>query len=184
VIAFVATLVVVMRDPGVDHRLVSRTGAALVISSTTWFIWRVACHPAVVVDDEGLTVVNPFSRHRIPWGSLGDVITADGLELVAADRTVKAWAFSGSLMGDLTGDRSATRAREVIEASRAAGGPASAKPPREHRSDVGLRSLLVFWTASVLLAVLAWWLDETNSPLALEPHQRAQQGAHPLDPRQ
>lgn len=50
--------------------------------------WR----PRLDVDDDGVTVVNPFTRHRIGWGSIDRIDTKWGLTLYFDGRRVSVWA--------------------------------------------------------------------------------------------
>ena len=165
---FLVTLCWVMVHPGVDHRLISRSVAALILSTVAWFIWRVAGHPAVVIAPSKLIVRNPFRVHTLPWSSLGDVALNDGLEItVAGGTTVKVWGFSGSLIGELSGSRSASRAREAIEAARERGrGPSKAGAP-SRQLDFGLRLLVLLWLSSIGLAILTWSVDPQSPRLTV-----------------
>jgi len=57
-----------------------------------WFIYLVLVRPCVVIDTQGVTVVNVFRRHRIPWPRLADAASRYQLSLTRDDgRTVSSW---------------------------------------------------------------------------------------------
>ncbi|HEX6874463.1 MAG TPA: hypothetical protein VF165_02285 [Nocardioidaceae bacterium] len=162
-----AALCWVMWDPGVDHSLVSRVTAGLVVGANIWFIWRVAGHPAVLVSDAGVLVRNPFRRHVVPWILLGEVTVSDGLRFTVGGReSIRAWAFSGSVIGEVTGNWSATRAQLTIDSARQGIAPPSGGQP-ESRLDLGLRSLLLMWSGALLLAVATWAMDPESPAIAV-----------------
>lgn len=54
--------------------------------------WSALWHPNVVVDDDGVEVVNVFSTVIVPWAALVHVDTRFALTLVTPGRKVAAWA--------------------------------------------------------------------------------------------
>jgi hypothetical protein len=151
----------ILFNPGDNRTLTNRLIAAGVIGSMTWVMWRATVYPAVVIEEAGLVVRNPFSIYVVPWASLGEVRTVNGLELsVAGRKPVAIWAFSRSLLGELTGNRSANRARSVLEGMRVSGSSRRDTRPL-HRIDLGLRSLLLVWVIFGLVALAA----SANDPL-------------------
>lgn len=59
-----------------------------------WLFWL----PEVLIDDFGLTLVNPVRTVQIPWRELGDVSTRYSLTVQAAGRKFGAWAAPASGM--------------------------------------------------------------------------------------
>jgi hypothetical protein len=51
--------------------------------------------PAVVVDDDGVTVVNPWTTVRIGWAAVRDVRMGWTLTITTDDATRRAWAVPG-----------------------------------------------------------------------------------------
>jgi hypothetical protein len=61
----------------------------LLIAYLGWLLfWR----PAVVVDDAGVTIENPFRAVRVPWAALVHVDTRYALTLVTPGKSYGAWA--------------------------------------------------------------------------------------------
>ncbi|HKS03589.1 MAG TPA: PH domain-containing protein [Arthrobacter sp.] len=61
----------------------------LLIAYLGWLLfWR----PAVVVDDAGVTIENPFRAIRVPWAALVHVDTRYALTLVTPGKSYGAWA--------------------------------------------------------------------------------------------
>lgn len=56
------------------------------------FFW----YPAVVVDDDGVELVNVARTVRLPWSSVEDLDTRWALTLTAADRSWQSWAAPAS----------------------------------------------------------------------------------------
>jgi hypothetical protein len=80
--------------------------------------WTLFYRPSVRVDDDGVTVVNPFHRHTVAWGALIDVTTRYTCTLVTPHRSVEIFAAPGpsrqtvaaATMRDLRGHRTGHRA--------------------------------------------------------------------------
>lgn len=65
------------------------TAPLLLIALLGWqFFWM----PAVVVDDGGVTLENPFRTVLVPWAALVHVDTRYALTLVTAEKSYAAWA--------------------------------------------------------------------------------------------
>lgn len=73
--------------------------------------WLVFWHPAVTVDDDGVTLVNPLRTIRVPWAALIQVQTQYALTLHTPQGRFRSWAAPGpgrhqvvtSVDGDLVG---------------------------------------------------------------------------------
>lgn len=144
---------VILRDPGVDHSLAGRVVASLVLSTMAWFGWRVMVYPAVLVGDTTVIVRNPVVEYVIPFPALTGVRVEDGLSFGVFDgRTVDSWAFSGSLLGSLTGSRSAEGARRAVDSARLnSPGSRTWLPARHYTTQ--LIGLPLLWVA---VSVIAW----------------------------
>lgn len=97
-LAFVAANVVDFAVQGLSS---ARFGAVVsaVLLFVTALAYTLALRPRVIVDGAGLTVVNPFRTHQVPWRLVGSVDTGDWVRvhyIPAADgevRTVHCWAL-------------------------------------------------------------------------------------------
>jgi len=65
-----------LRDPGPAVGRYSAVGSAILLL-VTGLMYTLALRPRVVADGAGLTVVNPFRVHRIPWRLITSVDTAE-----------------------------------------------------------------------------------------------------------
>jgi hypothetical protein len=57
--------------------------------------FAVGWYPALVVDDDGLTVANPLRSNRIPWPAVDDVTMGWLLEVAAGGRRYRCLAVPG-----------------------------------------------------------------------------------------
>jgi len=124
-VVFVAANVVDYAAQGLPS---ARFGALLaaVLLLVTGVAYTLALRPKVIEDGDGLTVVNPFRVHRLPWPAIESVDTGEWVRVRyaqpgATPRAVHCWALYVS-----------TRARRKL----AVGAPAPAGVPR------GLRGLV------------------------------------------
>jgi Bacterial PH domain len=111
----------------------ARFGALLaaVLLLVTGVVYTLALRPKVIEDGDGLTVVNPFKVHRLPWPTIEMVDTGEWVRVRyaapaaagpgATPRVVHCWALYVS-----------TRARRKL----AVGAPAPAGVPRRLRGLV------------------------------------------------
>jgi hypothetical protein len=130
-VAFVMANVV---DYGVQGLPSARFGSLLgaVLLLVTGVVFTLAARPKVIEDGDGLTVVNPFRVHRLPWPLIQSIDTGEWVRVRyaqggaadpgATSRVVHCWALYVS-----------TRARRKL----AVGGPAApAGVPRRLRGLV------------------------------------------------
>jgi len=97
-LAFVAVNVVDFAVQGLSS---ARFGAVVsaVLLFVTGLAYTLALRPRVIADGGGLTVVNPFRTHRVPWQLIESVDTGDWVRVryIAPDgaqtRTVQCWAL-------------------------------------------------------------------------------------------
>lgn len=91
-LAFVAANVADWAIQGTSMRLAVTVGAIML--AVTGLVYALGLRPKVVADDEGITVLNPFRDHRVPWTAVKDVDTADWvLVRTAGDKTTYCWAL-------------------------------------------------------------------------------------------
>ena len=87
----------------------ARFGAVLaaVLLLVTGVAYTLALRPKVIEDGDGLTVVNPFREHRLPWPVIDSVEVGEWIRVRYAVR-----AAAGT--GDATGTRDAEPASRVV----------------------------------------------------------------------
>lgn len=91
-LVFVAANVVDWAIQGTTTRLAMTVGAIML--AVTGLVYALGLRPKVVADDGGITVLNPFRDHRVPWTAISDVDTADWVLVRAAgDKTIYCWAL-------------------------------------------------------------------------------------------
>src|ERR1700677_2969018 len=92
-IAFVALNVV---DYAVQGLPSARFGAVIsaILLLGTGLAYTLALRPRVVLDAGGLTVVNPFRAHRVPWRLITSVDTGEWVRVRYGDgRKLECWAL-------------------------------------------------------------------------------------------
>jgi hypothetical protein len=94
-LAFVAANVADWTVQGTSARLALTVGAIML--AVTGAVYALALRPRVVADEEGITVLNPFRDHRVPWAAVRDVDTAEWVLVrttgAAGDKTICCWAL-------------------------------------------------------------------------------------------
>jgi hypothetical protein len=91
-LAFVAANVADWAVQGTTAGLALTVGAIML--AVTGAVYALALRPRVVADDEGITVLNPFRDHRVPWTAVRGVDTAEWVLVRAAgDTTICCWAL-------------------------------------------------------------------------------------------
>jgi hypothetical protein len=117
-----AAFVLVKPGDGLDT-FTGRLGYAVCLLPVAWVNWRAACHPHVLVTADAVTVAGPVSRTVISWSAIEDV--DDGVFIrLSNGKVIQSFAFSDSLLANLSGDRAARRAMLAIRSGQ-----------REHRDD-------------------------------------------------
>lgn len=61
-----------------DPRMTTVVIAVLVWCAGTWAAMRLLVRPTVLVDDDGVSIVNPFARHRVAWSEMLSVTFGNG----------------------------------------------------------------------------------------------------------
>jgi hypothetical protein len=90
--------------PGSSARFV--IVVAGILATVTGLAYALALRPRVIADHFGLTIVNPFRDHRVPWAAIQTVDTGDwvrvhyavggdapGARTSAAGRSISCWAL-------------------------------------------------------------------------------------------
>jgi Bacterial PH domain len=120
-VAFVLANVVDYAAQGLPSARFGSVLAALLLLGTG-LAYTLALRPKVIEDGDGLTVVNPFRVHHLPWPVIDSVETGEWVRVRSAGRAVNCWALYVS-----------TRARRKLAVGAAAG---TAGVPRRLRGLV------------------------------------------------
>ncbi len=111
---FAVGLVVAMLSDGLDGvnaGVADKAVGGIVIAAMAWLVWRVTVYPCLELPESRLTVRQPFATWTAPWHAVGRPDALDGLRVpLAGHGIVKPWAFSSSMLADLTGDLAANKA--------------------------------------------------------------------------
>jgi hypothetical protein len=95
-VAFVVANVADYAIQGLPRARFGAVGSAVLLL-VTGLMYTLALRPRVVADGAGLTVVNPFRVHRIPWRLITSVDTAEWVRVRyragADDRILHCWAL-------------------------------------------------------------------------------------------
>jgi hypothetical protein len=128
------------------------------IGPITWIIWRVVAS-RVIIRPDGVTVVNPITRTVAPWAAIA-AVGSDPVSIVLSDtRRVVAFAFSGSTLADLTGDRSAaTAARQLAESFRAHSSEYDPLAAYSRRATAGIGGFLAATLCWMVVSYIAYRL--------------------------
>ena len=139
---------------GVNTGLINKAVGAVVLTTMAWLVWRVTLYPRVEVRRSALAVRQPFLTYTAPWHAVGSPDALDGLRVpLAGHGVVKPWAFSSSLLSDLTGERAANQAVARINEMRRQA-VADQRHVERHRA-LGLVPLGLAWLLASATAVFA-----------------------------
>ena len=119
---WVAFVLANLADYGVQGLPSARFGSVLaaILLLGTGLAYTLALRPKVVEDGDGLTVVNPFRVHHLPWPVIDSVDTGEWVRVRYSCGVVHCWALYVS-----------TRARRKLAA-----GPSAPRVPRRLRGLV------------------------------------------------
>jgi hypothetical protein len=73
-----------------------------VLALITGGVYAMAYRPRVITDPDGVTVLNPFRDHRVPWGGINKITVGESVQLRCArpdserEKTVHSWALYAS----------------------------------------------------------------------------------------
>ena len=93
---WVAFVTVNLADYAVQGLPSARFGAvvAAILLLVTGLVYTLALRPRVIADGDGLTVVNPYRVHRVPWPLIDSVDAGEWVQVrPAAGKTVYCWAL-------------------------------------------------------------------------------------------
>ena len=122
-VAFVAANVADYAVQGLSSARFGAVGSALLLL-VTGLMYTLALRPRVVVDGAGVTVVNPFRVHRVPWRLITSVDTGDWVRVRyragagapggPVDRTLHCWALYVSARARRKAARGPSRPRRGL----------------------------------------------------------------------
>jgi hypothetical protein len=90
-VAFAAANVADFAIQGAPARLAAVVCAILL--TVTGLAYALALRPRVIAEPAGLTIVNPFRDHRVPWAAIQAVDAGDWVRVHYASKTVSCWAL-------------------------------------------------------------------------------------------
>jgi hypothetical protein len=64
-----------------------------ILLTVTGLAYALALRPRVIAGPAGLTIVNPFRDHRVPWAAIQAVDAGDWVQVHAAGQTIVCWAL-------------------------------------------------------------------------------------------
>ena len=154
--------------------------AAFILLFVTGVVYVTALRPRVIIDDDGVTVVNPLGDHRAGWQAVAAADTTELLRLRCewpdgdrtARRVIYAWAVHSSRRRKVAAEMRAERRQRRGDRGIGGGGlggfgglggygaPPSSKPPEPVPLGVDADRVVAVITARVELARL----DEPGAP--------------------
>jgi hypothetical protein len=90
-VAFAAANVADFAAQGVPARFAAVVSA--ILATVTGLAYALALRPRLIVEPAGLTVVNPFRDHRVPWTAIQAVDAGEWVRVHAASKTISCWAL-------------------------------------------------------------------------------------------
>jgi Bacterial PH domain len=71
-----------------------------ILASGTGLAYALALRPRVLADQAGITVLNPFSTHHLPWSAVRSADVAEWVRVhYGKDKTIGCWALVASARG-------------------------------------------------------------------------------------
>jgi len=64
-----------------------------ILATVTGLAYALALRPRVIAEPAGLTIVNPFRDHRVPWTAIQAVDAGEWVRVHAASKTIACWAL-------------------------------------------------------------------------------------------
>ena len=64
-----------------------------VLAAVTGLAYTLALRPRVIADQAGLTIVNPFRDHHVPWTAIQAVDTGEWVRVHCASNVISCWAL-------------------------------------------------------------------------------------------
>ena len=139
-LAFVAANVADWAVQGTSAGLALTVGAIML--AVTGAVYALALRPRVVADEEGITVLNPFRDHRVPWTAVRYVRTAEWVLVRAAgDKTICCWALYVSARSRRAANAPPRKSRAVSRLRGVATEPGTGISPRLPQQAQDLASM-------------------------------------------
>ncbi len=140
--------------------LLSRVVAGTVVTLSCWVGAVATFFPAVRLRPKELVVDNPLFTYRIPWRYVLDVEPDGGMEIrTRGAGEIGSFAFSSSLLGELTGNRTSRRVAAAIleyrrkQADKSGGGDVTREiPVLRHVIWLGCSWALLTWALPAILS--------------------------------
>jgi hypothetical protein len=127
-VAFAVANIADFAIQGASDRFAIVVSAILV--TVTGLAYALALRPRVIADQAGLTIVNPFRDHHVPWAAIQAVGTGEWVQVhCAPDRVISCWALYISARTK----RRAARVTGSAAAASQSGYAASSRLPEEAR---------------------------------------------------
>jgi hypothetical protein len=96
---WVAFVVINLGDLAIQGRDRFGLEVACALIFATGIMYVCTVRPRIVTDDDGITVINPFRDHTVPWGLVTGVFVGDSVEIGAQrpapkkEKTIYSWAL-------------------------------------------------------------------------------------------
>ena len=105
-VAFAVANVADFAAQGASARFAAVVSAVLL--TVTGLAYALALRPRVIAGPAGLTIVNPFRDHRVPWAAIEAVDVGEWVQVHAASKTISCWALYVSARAKRRGARGAS----------------------------------------------------------------------------
>jgi hypothetical protein len=90
-VAFAAANVADFAVQGAPARFAAVVSA--ILATVTGLAYALALRPRVIAEPAGLTIVNPFRDHRVPWPAIQAVDAGQWVRVHAASKAISCWAL-------------------------------------------------------------------------------------------
>jgi hypothetical protein len=90
-VAFAAANVADFAAQGAPARFAAVVSA--ILATVSGLAYALALRPRVIAEPAGLTIVNPFRDHRVPWAAIQAVDAGEWVQVHAASKTISCWAL-------------------------------------------------------------------------------------------
>jgi hypothetical protein len=90
-VAFAVANVADFAAQGASARFAAVVSA--ILATVTGLAYALALRPRVIVEPAGLTIVNPFRDHRVPWTAIQAVDARDWVRVHSGSKTISCWAL-------------------------------------------------------------------------------------------
>jgi hypothetical protein len=104
-VAFAAANVADFAAQGAPARFAAVVSA--ILATVTGLAYALALRPRVIVEQAGLTIVNPFRDHRVPWTAIQAVDAGEWVRVHSGSKTISCWALYVSARAKRRGARGA-----------------------------------------------------------------------------